>query len=240
MRAASESRHAGKKTASRQGQNLPASRHRTVPRHDDRNPLQIDRSPTYGTVIPGPGKWQSGVQLGGYRTLRLHCMSRSVTVVAACPVTAEPGGSGCVGIEPHGAEVVSCGQVHVGVQGGGQAGVGSVARRQSAEAGSLPVPVTARGRPEQAAPAPQQSPDRELGPGATAAVLATAFPWSAKIVARVHIGQGLGRGGRIGTDPADPCAYRPETLDSSCAVTSVAGRALRNRHGQDVEPLAGS
>jgi RimJ/RimL family protein N-acetyltransferase len=34
-----------------------------------------------------------------------------VPASAACPVTAGPGGSGWVGIEPHGAEVVSCGQV---------------------------------------------------------------------------------------------------------------------------------
>src|SRR5580692_2427019 len=31
------------------------------------------------------------------------------------------GGSGCVGFEPNGAEVVSWGQAYVGVQGGGQA-----------------------------------------------------------------------------------------------------------------------
>jgi hypothetical protein len=30
-------------------------------------------------------------------------------------------GSGCVGFEPYRPEVVSCGQAHVGVQGGGQA-----------------------------------------------------------------------------------------------------------------------
>ena len=36
------------------------------------------------------------------------------------PQTVPPGCSGCVGFEPHGAEVVSCGQVHVGVHGGGQ------------------------------------------------------------------------------------------------------------------------
>ena len=30
-------------------------------------------------------------------------------------------GSGCVGFEPYRAKVVSCGQAHVGVQGGGQA-----------------------------------------------------------------------------------------------------------------------
>ena len=31
-----------------------------------------------------------------------------------------PSGSSCVGFEPYGAEVVSWGQAHVGVQGGGQ------------------------------------------------------------------------------------------------------------------------
>jgi hypothetical protein len=31
-----------------------------------------------------------------------------------------PSGSGCVGFEPYGAEVVSWGQAYVGVQGGGQ------------------------------------------------------------------------------------------------------------------------
>lgn len=40
--------------------------------------------------------------------------------------------SGCVGFEPHGAEVVSCGQVHGGVRGGrwapqqGNGGLGAV------------------------------------------------------------------------------------------------------------------
>ena len=37
------------------------------------------------------------------------------------PETAVLVGSGCVGFEPYRAKVASCGQVHVGVQGGGQA-----------------------------------------------------------------------------------------------------------------------
>ena len=88
--------------------------------------LALRRRPAGGDVKPPQAALaedRRGERWGKGRLLSLSATENVAVSDDHCrwPRTLGPAGSGCVGFEPYGAEVVPWGQAHVGVKGGGQA-----------------------------------------------------------------------------------------------------------------------